>query len=418
MHQQEEYKRFYPESSVSSHVVGFTNVDDQGQEGIELEYNQWLSGSPGKKRVIKDRLGHIIANVSLLKAPTQGNDLALSIDQRLQFLANNVLTQTVNKYHAKAGSIVVLDPKTGEVLAMVNQPTYNPNSRPKDSDGRYRNRAITDIFEPGSTIKPFNVAYALQSGQYTLDTKINTSPGWMRIGGYTIRDDGLDHGVINLTKLLKVSSNIGAAKVMLSLPPVGYWYLLRKVGFGERTRSGFPGESGGTLVDREVWRPSVVAGMAYGYGMAVTALQLAQAYSVIADDGKKVPVTFLKRRKAVDGRQVMPVKIANTVTNMLQQVVEDGGTGRRAKVHGYHVAGKTGTAYVAGAKGYDKKKYVSSFVGFAPTTNPKLVVAIVIFEPKGQHFGAVVAAPAFAKVMAGGLRLLNVSPDNLPAASA
>lgn len=415
VHQQKEYKRFYPESMVSSHVVGFTNIDDQGQEGVELAYNNWLAGSPGKKRVLKDRLGHVIANVSLLNSPEQGKNLTLSIDQRLQFLAYNVLSETVKKYQAKAGTIVVLDPKSGEVLAMVNQPTYNPNSRPKDTDGRYRNRAVTDIFEPGSTIKPFNVAYALQSGKYDLTSQIDTNPGWMQIGGYTIRDDGLNYGVINLTELLKKSSNIGAAKVMLSLPPVGYWYLLRQMGFGERTRSGFPGEASGTLIDRDVWRPSVIAGLAYGYGMAVTALQLAQAYAVIADDGVKVPVTFLKHNNAKQGKQVIPASIANTITNMLQQVVEDGGTGRRAKVYGYHVAGKTGTAYISDGSGYNKKKYVSSFVGFAPTTNPKLVVAVVVFEPHGQHFGAVVAAPAFAKVMAGGLRLLSVSPDNLSA---
>ncbi|MDF1759983.1 MAG: penicillin-binding protein 2 [Coxiellaceae bacterium] len=413
LHEQKEYKRFYPESSVTSHVVGFTNIDDQGQEGIELAYNQWLAGSPGLKKVLKDRLGHVIANVSQVKSPVQGKDLTLSVDQRLQFLAYDVLAQTVEKYKAKAGSIVIMDPKTGEVLAMVNQPTYNPNNRPVDTDGRYRNRAITDIFEPGSTIKPFNVAYALESGKYTADSTIDTSPGWMRIGGYTIRDDGLNLGVINLTDLLRKSSNIGAAKLMLSLPPVGYWRLLREMGFGERTRSGFPGEASGTLVDRDVWRPSVVAGMAYGYGMAVTALQLAQAYSIIADSGIKMPVSLLRRQQPVQGQQVMPPEVANTITGMLQQVVEGGGTGRRAKIRGYHIAGKTGTAYIAGPQGYNKKKYVSSFVGFAPVSNPQLVVAIIIFEPQGQHFGAKVAAPAFARVMSGALRLLNIAPDNL-----
>ncbi len=413
VHQQKEYKRFYPESEVASHVVGFTNVDDQGQEGIELAFNQWLAGSPGLKKVLKDRLGHVIANVSEVKSPVQGKDLTLSIDQRLQFLAYDVLSQTVNKYHAKAGSIVIMDPKSGEVLAMVNQPTYNPNNRPTDTDGRYRNRAMTDIFEPGSTIKPFNVAYALESGKYKPDSTIDTNPGWMKIGGYTIRDDGLNLGVISLTQLLKKSSNIGAAKLMLSLPPIGYWRLLRQMGFGERSRSGFPGEVAGTLVDRDVWRPSVVAGMAYGYGMAVTALQLAQAYSILADDGMKMPVTMIKRSVKVQGAQVMPTEVANTITRMLEQVVEGGGTGRRAKIPGYHVAGKTGTAYIAGPRGYDKKRYVSSFVGFAPATNPQFVVAVVVFEPKGQHFGAIVAAPAFAKVMSGALRLFNVTPDNL-----
>jgi cell division protein FtsI (penicillin-binding protein 3) len=408
---QQEYKRFYPEGAVTAHVVGFTNIDDKGQEGLELAYNNWLSGSPGKKKVLKDRLGHVIANVALLKKPKQGHPLTLSIDQRIQFLAYLTLQKTVEKFHAKSGSIVVMNPKTGEILAMVNQPSFNPNMRPKDTDGRYRNRAVTDIFEPGSTIKAFNVALALESGKYTPKTIINTSPGWMRVGGYTIRDDGLDYGKITLTQLLQKSSNIGAAKVMLSLKPQDYYDMLRRVGFGERSRSGFPGESTGTLEDRTVWRPSVVAGLAYGYGIAVTALQLAHAYCVLGDGGVKMPATFIKRVKPLAGTREMPKKIADTVVHMLESVLQRGGTGTRARVAGYRVSGKTGTAYVAGPKGYYKNRYVSSFVGLAPASDPQLVVAVVVFEPHGEHFGALVAAPAFAKVMGGSLRLLNIAPD-------
>lgn len=410
---EKEYKRFYPAGEVSSHVVGFTNIDDQGQEGLELAYNKWLSGKAGLKKVLKDRLGHVVANVSLLKKPVQGRNLVLSIDQRIQFLAYLALKNTVNKYHAKAGSIVVMNPKTGEILAMVNQPSFNPNQRPSDTHGRYRNRAVTDIFEPGSTMKPFTVSLALQSGEYTQDTMIDTNPGWMQVGGYTIRDDGLNYGKINLQTLLKKSSNIGAAKVMLSLKPHNYYILLHRLGFGERTRSGFPGEATGTLADRTIWRPSVVASMAYGYGVAVTALQLAHAYCVLANDGIKVPVTLLKVDGPVQGQQVISKSIADTVIHMLESVLQRGGTGTRARVPGYRVAGKTGTAYVAGPNGYYKNRYVSSFVGVAPVTDPRLVVAVVVYEPKGQHFGAYVAAPAFAKVMGGALRLLNIAPDGL-----
>lgn len=416
VHYQTEYKRFYPEGHITAHVLGFTNVDDHGQEGLELAYDQWLSGSSGKKQVLKDRLGNTIKNVRILKKPVQGKSLVLSIDQRIQFSAFQTLKKTVAKYHAKAGSIVVLNPKTGEVLAMVNEPTYNPNRRPTVHDGRFRNRAMTDIFEPGSTMKAFSVALALESGQYSPMTKIDTNPGWMQIGGYTIRDDGVNHGVITLTQLLQKSSNIGAAKVMLSLEPKSYWHLLRSFGFGQRSRSGFPGESAGTLVDRSIWRPSVVAGLAYGYGVAVTTAQLAHAYAVLADNGRKVPLTFLKRTQPVVGVQVVPEKISTEVRQMLEAVMERGGTGTRGRVHGYRVAGKTGTAYIAGPNGYYKDRYMSSFVGMAPAEDPKLVVAVVIIEPQGQHFGAIVAAPAFAKVMSAGLRLLDVAPEKEAAA--
>ncbi len=412
---QREYRRYYPDGAVTAHVVGITNVDDQGQEGLELAYNNWLAGSAGEKEVLKDRLGRVIDNVALLKKPKQGHNLTLSLDQRIQFLAYRALKKVVNRYHADSGSVVVLDVKTGEILAMVNQPSYNPNRRPKDHDGRYRNRAVTDIFEPGSTIKTFNIVLALESGQYTPQTKINTHPGRLKIGRYVIKDEGLDYDKISLTQVLQKSSNIGAAKVMLSLKVRNYWDLLRKLGFGQRTRSGFPGEVGGILVSHETWLPSVVATLAYGYGIAVTTLQLAHAYAILANDGVKIPVTFLKVKQPPKGVRIIPAKIAKTVMKMLETVEQKGGTGTRARVPGYEVAGKTGTAYIAGPKGYYKHRYTSSFVGIAPVSEPRLVVAVVIRDPKGQHFGGIVSAPVFAKVMGGALRLLDVPPDNLQA---
>jgi cell division protein FtsI (penicillin-binding protein 3) len=412
-----EFKRYYPESEVTAQVVGLTNIDDQGQEGLELAYNKWLSGKGGKKEVIKDRLGNIIRNVALLRRPVQGKNLYLSIDHRIQYIAYRALKEQVNKYHAASGAVVVLDAKTGEVLAMVNQPSYNPNDRPKIHDGRFRNRAVTDTFEPGSTIKPFTIALALQSGRYTPSSTVNTSPGRLKVGGYTIKDDGLDYGVINLTQVLQKSSNIGAAKIMLSLPPQNYWHLLRTMGFGQRTSSGFPGESPGILRERQVWYPSVVATLAYGYGIAVTTLQLAHAYQILADHGVSMPVTFIKQDKQPKGSAVLNPKVADTVVKMLETVVQSGGTGRRAAIPGYRVAGKTGTAYIAGPHGYNKSKFIASFVGIAPVSNPRLVVAVDIRDPQGQHFGGVVAAPVFAQVMSAALRDLGVSPDRLTTAS-
>ncbi len=408
-----EYRRYYPEGAVSAHVVGLTNIDDQGQEGLELAYNAWLGGRPGKEEVLKDRLGHIIAELALLKKPQQGHNLQLSIDERIQYRAYQSLKLAVNKYKAASGWVIVLNVKTGEVLAMVNQPTYNPNNRPKLRDGRFRNRAVTDLFEPGSTIKPFNIALALESGQYTPNTVIDTNPGWMEIGGYKIKDDGIDYGLINLTQVLQKSSNIGAAKIMLSLQPQQYWTLLHDMGFGERTSSGFPGEAMGTLVKRKKWQPSIVATLAYGYGIAVTALQLAHAYAVLANDGLRIPVSFLKVNHPPSGLRVLRSDVADEVIKMLETVVQKGGTGRGARIKGYKIAGKTGTAYIATPYGYDKHRYVASFVGIAPVSNPQLVVAVVIRDPKGQHFGGVVAAPVFAQVMGGALRILNIAPDAL-----
>lgn len=407
---QREYRRYYPEGEVTAHVVGFTDIDEKGREGIELGYDRFLAGRPGKREVVKDRLGNIIDEITVLKQPSQGKNLQLSLDHRIQYVAYQSLKKAVNKYHAKSGSAIVLDVKTGEVLAMVNQPSYNPNDRYHAKVSQFRNRAVTDLFEPGSVIKPFTIALALQSSKYAPNTKIDTDHGWMKIGGYRIRDD-LDYGIVTLTELLQKSSNIAAAKILLSLDPANYWELLSKLGFGQRTDSGFPGEASGVVAPQTTWVPSVVATLAYGYGVSVTALQMAQAYAVIAAGGIKYPVTFLKvDEHEVKGQRVLPEKIARNVVEMLKTVVEKGGTGTRARVAKYQVAGKTGTAYIAGPHGYYHHRYMSSFIGLAPADNPRVVVAVVIKEPQGRHFGGLVAAPAFSEIMRGALRFLNVAP--------
>ena len=407
---QREYRRYYPEGEVTAHVVGITNVDDQGQEGLELAYNDWLGGTSGRKEVLKDRLGRVIADVTLLKKPEQGHDLVLSLDHRIQYLAYRALKEAVIKHHAEAGSIVVLDVRTGEILAMANQPSYNPNNRPETHDSRYRNRAVTDTFEPGSVIKPFTIALALESNRYTPATTIDTNPGWMRIGSYRIEDE-VNYGVVTVTQLLQKSSTIAAAKILLSLKPERYWQLLRQLGFGERTGSGFPGEMGGALVPCTTWVPSVVAPLAYGYGVAVTTLQLAQGYAILANGGIKKPVSFLKQNKIPQGVRVLPETVTHEIVKMLETVLQGGGTGTRARVPGYSVAGKTGTAYIASETGHYQHRYMSSFVGMAPADHPALVIAVVLRDPQGQHFGGIVAAPVFAEVMSGALRLLDISPS-------
>ena len=408
---QREYRRYYPEGEVFTPILGWTNVDDHGQEGLELSFDQWLNGFPGKKQVLKDRLGHIVENVALLKRPKQGNNLTLSIDSRIQYLAYRALKAAVLKYRAEDGSVVVLNTNTGEILAMANQPSYNPNNRPSNHDnGRFRNRAVTDTFEPGSVMKPFVIVLALQSGHYTPDTQINTNPGWMKVDGYRIRDD-VNSGIVTLTQLLQKSSNIAAAKILFSLQPQCYWGILHDLGFGERTNIGFPGEVGGTLLFRTIWTPSVVATLAYGYGIAVTALELAHAYATLANYGIKLPVTVLKIKKPPKGKRIFPATISKKIIKMLETVVQQGGTGTRARLTGYQVAGKTGTAYIAGPNGgYNRHEYTASFVGIAPSNNPRLVVAVIIRKPHGRHLGGLIAAPVFAKVMKGSLRLLGVVP--------
>lgn len=411
---QHEFKRYYPQGSVAAQVVGFTNIDDKGQEGLELAYNNWLTGVPGRRLVMKDRLGNVIDNVNQLKQSKQGRNLVLSLDHRIQYQAYQALQQAVSNYHADSGSVVVLDVQTGEILAMVNMPTYNPNHRVNVIKGAYRNRAVTDLFEPGSTMKAFSVASALATGEYTPESVVDTNPGWMMLNGYTIKDDGLNNGKITVTQVLQKSSNVGIAKITLAAKDDHLWQMLNSVGFGMRTLSGFPGEVSGHLPDYDRLRSIDRATLSFGYGVSITALQLAHAYATIADHGAKVPVTFLKSDEKPHQVQVLTPAVADEMVKMLQSVLKPEGTGRLAKVLGYQVAGKTGTAYIATKGGYDRKHYVASFVGIAPASRPRLVVAVIIRNPHGnKHFGGQVAAPAFAQVMGGALRLMNIPPDGL-----
>lgn len=411
LYTQVEYRRFYPEGEVTAHVVGFTNVDDQGQEGLELAYNHWLDGDPGKQWVIKDRLGRIISKVQTVQEEKPGKDLVLSIDRRIQYLAYRELLAGVTENHATSGSAIVLDAKTGEVLAMVNQPSFNPNNRPSHMSEVFRNRAVTDLFEPGSTIKAFSVASALDSGKFKPETIINTYPGWLRVGHNIVRDE---HGCgpLTVTQVLQRSSNVGVTKMVLELPPNQLWSLLNRVGFGEITGIGFPGEQGGVLTKHDPWGQFTLATLAFGYGVSVTPLQLARAYLVIANHGVKLPVSLQKLDQPPQGERVMSAKIADQMLTLLESVVTKGGTGELARVPGYRVAGKTGTAVKVGEHGYQKHRYVSSFVGIAPLTNPRLVVAVVINDPQGKnYYGGIVSGPVFEKIMEGTLRILDVPPD-------
>lgn len=411
---QHEFKRYYPKGEIAAHLVGFTNVDDRGQEGMELGFDAWLRGVPGKRRVIRDRLGHIVAALETLQEPQQGHNLVLSIDHRLQYLAHRELKQGVIDAEANSGSVVVLDVKTGEVLALANYPTYNPNDRPTAAnDGRYRNRAITDLFEPGSTIKAFTVVSALASGKFQSSTLIDTNPGWMKLNGNIINDlPHLNNGVISVSQVLQKSSNVGIAKISLSLPPAQLVNFLHKVGFDELPYTQFPGEAKGSMVNYRQWRPFDLATLAFGYGMSVSTLQLAQAYSVLAALGVRYSVTLLKHNQLPQGERVFPEKVGRQVLNMLATVVEAGGTGYQARVHGYRIAGKTGTAYIADRNGYNRNNYTASFVGMAPFNDPRFVVAVVLRKPNvKRHFGGSVSGPIFAKIMEGVLRLYNVPPD-------
>lgn len=411
---QDEYHRYYPEGSVMAHVIGLTNVDDQGQEGLELAYNNWLEGRSGLKKVIKDRLGRIVADVRSIRSPRPGHDLQLSIDRRIQYIAYRELKTGIEKYKADSGSVVVLDVKTGEVLAMVNWPTYNPNDRLSVKEGRSRNRALTDLFEPGSTIKSFSMASVLASGQFTPYSQINTSPGWMIVSGKRIMDER-NNGVMDLIKILQISSNMGMSKLVLSLPPDNLWNMLHAVGFGQISQSNFPGERTGSLPHFRVWNPFVLATLSFGYGLSVTALQLAQAYAVLAHAGIKIPVTFLKvKGEPPKGQQVIDPKISREVLDMLESVLTKGGTAPLAQVPGYRVTGKTGTVRIVGPKGYEKHHHNSIFIGIAPASRPRLVVAVVLHDPKGRlYYGGYTAGPIFSHVMRNTLHLLNIPPDNL-----
>ncbi|HSH54251.1 MAG TPA: penicillin-binding protein 2 [Methylotenera sp.] len=407
---QREYKRYYPAGEVTAHLVGFTGIDDKGQEGFELTMNDTLSGKTGSRRVIKDRAGHIVEDLEAVKVPQDGHDVVLSIDRRIQYLAHRELVKAVELHKAKAGAAIVLDARTGEVLAMANVPTYNPNN-PVNIQGKARNRSITDVFEPGSTLKPVTAAAAIESGKYLPDTKIQTAPGYMSIGPATIHD-AHPHGVLTVSEVIQKSSNVGSAKMALSLERPYLWGVFNQMGFGAKTRIGFPGEASGRLRDYKTWRPIEQATMSYGHGISLTLLQLARAYTVFANDGELKPVSLLKLKDAPVGTQVFSAQTAHQIKDMLELVVLPGGTALRAQVLGYRVAGKTGTTHKLGPAGYEKDKYVGSFVGMAPASNPRLIMAVMIDEPtSGEYYGGTVAAPVFSAVMADALRMLAVPQD-------
>jgi cell division protein FtsI (penicillin-binding protein 3) len=408
-----EYQRFYPAGEVTGHLLGFTKkYEDVGQEGLELAYDRWLGAEAGSKRVIQDRYGRTVEDVESIRAARPGEDLITSIDLRIQYLAYRELKAAVQEHGAKAGTIVVLDVDTGEVLAMVNQPAYNPNDRDQVAASRYRNRAATDIFEPGSSIKPFIAAAGIASGRYHADTIIDTSP--LRVGIKTIQDPN-NLGAISLTTVLAKSSNVGMTKMALTLAPESMRSTLTAFGFGEVTGSGFPGESAGLLNDSAHWRKIGQATISYGYGLSVTPLQLARAYAVLGAGGIKRPVTLRRVDQPVPGERVIDERVAKELLEMMEGVVSlDGGTGHRAALAGYRVAGKTGTAWTADAGSYSTGRRKASFGGVVPASRPRLAAIVVIDEPSGRlYYGSEVAAPVFANVMAGALRLLGVPPDGL-----
>jgi len=408
---QREYRRYYPGREYTAHLIGFTDVDDKGQEALELAFDAQLAGKPGSRRVIKDRLGHIVEDVESIRTPQQGRDLALSIDARIQYLAYRELKNAVAANQAKAGGIVVLDVRTGEVLAMANLPSYNPNNRGKLEPARTRNRAVTDVFEPGSTLKPFTVAVALETGMVTPDTVIQTAPGQLAIGKATIHD-AHPLGALTVAQVIQKSSNVGAAKMALALPSEVLWSMFQKVGFGAPPQSGFPGEVSGRLRPYASWRPIEQATMAFGHGISLSLLQLARAYLVFASEGEIKSVTLVRRDTPVDGTRVITSETALKVREMLEMAVRPGGTAPLAQVAGYRVAGKTGTAHKLEGAGYAANKYVASFIGFAPASEPRLIVAVMIDEPHaGRYYGGAVAAPVFSNVMAGALRQLGIKPD-------
>jgi cell division protein FtsI (penicillin-binding protein 3) len=410
--QQREYRRYYPVGDVASHVLGFTGAEDAGQEGMELAYDHVLVGRPGSRRVIKDRRGQIVEDVDSIKPPQDGKDLTLSIDGKIQYLAYASLKQAVAETKAKAGGIVVLDAKTGEILALANLPTYNPNNRAGLIGAQLRNRALTDTFEPGSTLKPFTAALALDKGKVRFDTEIQTAPGRLTIGNATIHDAHM-HGMLTVAQVIQKSSNVGAAKIALSLPAEDMWQMFDSLGFGNPLHLGFPGEVGGRLRPAKNWRPIEQATMAYGHGISVTLMQMARAYLVFARDGDILPLTLTRMdAPPLAGKPIFTAQTAHEVRTMLEMAVQAGGTAPKAQIAGYRVAGKTGTAHKLESGNY-AQKYVASFVGFAPATDPRLVVAVMIDEPSGAvYYGGDVAAPVFAQVMAGSLRALGVAPDN------
>jgi len=409
-----EYRRYYPSGEVAGHILGFTNVDDAGQEGLELAFDHWLAGENGAKRVIQDRYGRIVQDIESIRPARPGRDLVLSIDLRIQYLAYRELKAAIRDQRASSGSIVVLDIATGEVLAMVNQPAYNPNDREHLAPGTFRNRAATDIFEPGSSMKPFVVAAALASGKYDDRSIIDTSPGFIQVGrGTKPIEDEHNLGAINIATVLAKSSNVGMAHIALSLQPEIIWNTLTRLGFGQVTTSGFPGESAGLMPQLAQLRPVGIASMSRGYGIAVTPLQLAHAYATIGAGGIARPVSFVRVDSAPGGQRVLEQHTCLELVHMLESVVvAEGATGRRAAIPGYRVSGKTGTAWTASAGGYYSDHFRAVFGGVSPTSNPRLAALVVLDDPSaGKHQGGDVSAPVFSAVVGQALRLLAVAPD-------
>jgi len=406
-----EYRRYYPLGPVAGHVVGFTNIDDHGQEGVELAYDSWLRAAPGTKRVLKDPQGSAMELVESLTLPAPGKDLMLSLDRRIQYLAYRELKAAVATHRAQAGAAIVLDARTGEVLALVNEPDFNPNNRDTFKGPAFRNRAVTDTYEPGSTLKPFIIGVALESGRFKPDTPIDTAPGTLRVGDRLIKDMH-NYGLLTVARVIEKSSNVGASRIALALNRHSMWEMLRGAGFGELTGISLPGEVEGVLRAPTRWVPVDQAALSYGYGISVTPLQLARAYGAIANDGVAMPLTLLKRESPVDGRRVMGAPVARALRAMIEAATGPNGTGARAQVADYRIAGKTGTVRKLTPSGYSEDQYVAWFAGFAPASDPRLVMIVMVDGPRsGAYFGGEIAAPVFGRVMSGALRLLDIAPD-------
>ncbi|MCL6268976.1 penicillin-binding transpeptidase domain-containing protein [Sansalvadorimonas sp. 2012CJ34-2] len=407
-----EYRRFYPAGEVAAQLVGLTDIDDKGQEGVELALDGWLSGKPGSMRLIKDRRGKVIRETDVLRSAEPGHEIKLSIDLRIQYLAYRELVRAVRENEARTASLVMLDVKTGEVLAMVNQPSFNPNDRSNFSAASVRNRAIVDQFEPGSVIKPFTVAAALESGRYSSHTPVNTSPGWMRVGRDVVKDVR-NFGKLDVTGVITKSSNVGVSKLALDIGPERLVSLFQRVGLGQSTGVVFPGESTGLMPSRSSWKPIETATLSYGYGLSVTSLQLAQAYMILANDGRAVPVSLIKRDIPVESQQVVDPQVARRVLDMMRTVTGVKGTGRRARTYSYTVAGKTGTVKKLGVKGYSDDSYISLFAGVIPANKPRVAMVVVLDGTKStRYYGGVVAAPVFSRVAGEAMRMLGVPADD------
>ncbi len=411
LHLRREFRRYYPAGEVAAHVVGFTNVDDVGQEGVERAYQSWLVGREGERQIVRDRRGNIIRDLAPIKTAQMGGNLALSLDLKIQYLAHRELAAAIKLNKAKGGSVVVLDAKTGEILALANQPNFNPNNRHNYKPEPMRNRAVIDTFEPGSTVKPFVAAAVLERGLFHPDSVLDTPQTW-RVGNKLVRDEH-PHPRMTVSEIIQKSSNVGAVKMAMSLTPQQFWEVLHRSGFGEKPGSGFPGESSGRLRDPATWRPIEHATMAYGYGLSVSLLQLTRAYMAFANDGEVMPLSFLKREpQEVVGERVFSPSVAREVRAMMETVTQEGGTGTRTRVPGYRVAGKTGTAHKLVNGRYAADRYLASFIGMAPASNPRLIIGVVIDEPTGgAYYGGSVAGPVFAQVMAASLRQLALPPD-------